>query len=603
MVNTRFLILVVSCLGLVVGSVCADSSVKKVKSSLSEATVFFNGAELTHKASVAVAKGTNEVWITELSPHIDINSLKIKTSKGVVVASHEYSLDYTSIKTIAPAEKMLKDSVKYYGRRIKEYEVNKKTNADLLELLDKNKAIGGSQTGLSVDELSKMVEFYRKESNKLHIAQSDLDESIRVAQESLERLELQLAQEEAKNAKTTGVLKLSLTSPLATSADFTVSYFTNQANWIPAYDMNISGANGQMHILSKAKVAQTTGLDWEKVKLALSTATPSANKEAPLFNAWFLDFSYNAMLGSSMAKRSAPLAQNVYAYEDASSPKLDEAVVVKGFSSSQRQPLYLINGLTVSETDYRNLDPSMILSVEKLEGAQATALYGSRAINGVVVVRTKTLDDYVDRTEGELNAIYSIDLPYTILGNGKVQNIELKTNTVKAEIKHYAVPKLEQEVFVLAEIADWQKLGLLSGKASVTYDDTYVGETVINATSVAEKLTLTLGTDQRVSLKREKLQDLSSRKFLGKDTQQEFVYKITVKNNQTRPIKMVLKDQYPLTNQKEIQVERLDETTEATHVNEEVGVLNWEFELGAGQIKEVKNAYRVKYPKDKSINL
>jgi uncharacterized protein (TIGR02231 family) len=115
-------------------------------------------------------------------------------------------------------------------------------------------------------------------------------------------------------------------------------------------------------------------------------------------------------------------------------------------------------------------------------------------------------------------------------------------------------------------------------------------------------LPLTLGTDKRVSVKREKLQDFSSKKFLGNDIKQAFVYKITVKNNQNQPIKMVLKDQYPLSTQKDIEIELLPETTPATTTNEEVGVLVWEFELKPGESREFKTAYSIKYPKDKTPN-
>lgn len=580
-----------------------DTAPNRVKASLNEATVFFNGAELAHKASASVVKGVNDVWISELSPNIDVNSLRIKTTKGVIVASYEFSLDYITQKQVSSLEKNLKDSVKYYERKIKEYEINEKTNEDLLDLLEKNKSIGGTQTGLSVSELAKMVEFYKMQSNSLNQAQSDLEEKKEKAEQALSRVRAQLNQESAKNTKTTGVLKLNLTSPLATNTEFAITYFTKKANWIPYYDINVPGGSANIQIASKAKVAQTTGLDWNKVKLALSTATPSANKEAPLFDAWFLDFQESLRIrGISSTNR---LSQNSFSYATQSIPDVLESkasgVQILG-KEKLAQPLYIVNGELVDGFP-SDLDESMIQDMQVLKDANATSLYGSRASNGVVLITTKALNDFVDRTDGELNAVYNIDLPYTILGNGKVQNIDLQSHAVSAEIKHYTVPKLEQEVFVLAEVADWQKLGLLSGKANITYDGTYVGETVINATSTAKKLTLTLGTDKRVSVKREKLQDFSSQKFLGKDTQKDFTYKITVKNNQNRPVKMVLKDQYPLSKQKDIQVELLKETTAATFNNEDVGVLSWEFELGAGETKEFKVAYRVKYPKDRPINL
>lgn len=593
----------VSCLILIASNIKAKPI--ENKSTLQQATVFFEGAELIHKANASLLKGSNEVWISNLSPSIDINSLKIKTTKGVIVASYEYSQDYVNKKQVGSLEKTLKDSITFYKNKINEYAISKQTNNDLLDLLKANKSIGGSQTGLSVSELTKMVEYYKVQSNTLNKEQNELTEKTDEAKKALERLEQQLWQESTKNVKSEGVLKLNLTSPLATNTEFTITYFTANANWVPYYDVNVPNMDEKVQIASKAKVAQTTGLDWTNVKLALSTATPSKNKVAPLFNAWFLDFyqapDYSRRANKNLARQNAYAPSGVMLEESVSN-----AYAIRGAGSSTKDttPLYIINGEAATAEEVAQLDSDLILSTEVIKDASAQALYGSKANDGVIVIKTKTLDDFVSREEGELNAVFNIDLPYTILGNGKIQNIDLQTTAVAAQFKHYAVPKLDTDVFILAEISDWQKLGLLSGKANITFDGTYVGETLINTASVSSTLTLTLGSDKRVTVKREKLQDYSSRKFLGKDTQQDFTYKITAKNNQNKAIKLVLKDQYPLTNQKDIQVELLKETSPATYTNEEIGVLNWVLDLEPGASKELKIAYRVKYPKDnKPTNL
>lgn len=602
--NTRliFLISICSFFTLIVK---ANDTVKEIKASLQEATVFFNGAELTHQASSNVLKGVNEISITGLSPNIDINSLKISTTKGVIVASHEYSLNYINLSTISSVEKSLKDSVKYYEKQIQDIDVSIKTNNEVIELLKQNRTISGSQTGLSVLELTKMVDYYTTKSKELYKTASDLQTRKDKANEGFQRVNSQLTQESAKNTKAVGVLKLNLTAPMTTTTDFVISYFTKNATWAPRYDINVLSTKEQIEIASKAQVAQTTGLDWDKVKLSLSTATPSVSKEAPLFDAWFVDFRQNMVSDALRGKvAGVSVAQNSHLYGDNSQFERQD-FKIRGIGSIKdvAQPIYVVNGEPMSAEEFGTLDPSMIDQIEVLKDASATSIYGSKASNGVILVTTKTLENFVSREEGELNAIYTIDLPYTILGNGKIQNIDLQTHSTSTTFKHYAVPKLDTEVFALAEIADWQKLGLLSGKANVTFDGTYVGETIINAASVERKLTLTLGVDKRVSVKREKLQDFSSKKTFGRNVSQEFVYKITVKNNQSKAINLVVKDQYPISNQKEIEVELLKDLTPTTHVNEEVGVWVWELELGAGQTKELKVGYTLKYPKDKAINI
>jgi hypothetical protein len=110
--------------------------------------------------------------------------------------------------------------------------------------------------------------------------------------------------------------------------------------------------------------------------------------------------------------------------------------------------------------------------------------------------------------------------------------------------------------------------------------------------------------DKRVPVKREKLTDFSSTKFVGSDTKQVFTYQLTVRNNQNVPITMSLKDQYPISTLKEIEAELLTkETTSWSFNNTDVGVITWDFELQPGEQKIFKIAYSVKYPKGRKVNL
>jgi uncharacterized protein (TIGR02231 family) len=117
-------------------------------------------------------------------------------------------------------------------------------------------------------------------------------------------------------------------------------------------------------------------------------------------------------------------------------------------------------------------------------------------------------------------------------------------------------------------------------------------------------LSITLGADKRVSVKREKMTDYSSVKFLGSDTRVTLTYRLTVKNNQNKPIHVTLKENYPVSSQKEIDVELNEKTTTTPTVNKkDIGVITWEVDLAVGESKEYQIAYSVKYPKDRTVNL
>ena len=52
-------------------------------------------------------------------------------------------------------------------------------------------------------------------------------------------------------------------------------------------------------------------------------------------------------------------------------------------------PTFILDGFEVSAEKIFDLDPNRVSSITVLKDAAATAIYGSRAANGVVVVETK----------------------------------------------------------------------------------------------------------------------------------------------------------------------------------------------------------------------
>lgn len=68
-------------------------------------------------------------------------------------------------------------------------------------------------------------------------------------------------------------------------------------------------------------------------------------------------------------------------------------IMIRGAASvsSENVPLYVVNGILTKADDFKNLDPNRIESMNVLKGGSATAIYGSKAANGVVVVITKDL--------------------------------------------------------------------------------------------------------------------------------------------------------------------------------------------------------------------
>jgi Ca-activated chloride channel family protein len=71
----------------------------------------------------------------------------------------------------------------------------------------------------------------------------------------------------------------------------------------------------------------------------------------------------------------------------------ESRISIRGFSSlaGNAQPLYVINGKVSDAKGFGKLNPNSIESINVLKDTSATAIYGSKASNGVIVITTKKL--------------------------------------------------------------------------------------------------------------------------------------------------------------------------------------------------------------------
>lgn len=606
------------CLFLQPALVRAGDEKNTVTANLKSATVYRSGAELTHSAKAVLKQGNNELTIEGLSNALDINSVQIGSDSKITIMSVAYAVDYLKPAVKSSNILRLEDSLAQLNKEIGKIEVLQKTDNELLDLLKANREIRGSQSGLSVAELIKMMDYYKTRTLEIQNEKAVYQEKENKTREIIDRIRQQITEEEQKNTKTTGVLQLQILSPLAGNTNLIISYITTRASWNPAYDIRVENINKPINLSYKAKIQQTTGIDWKQVKLILASSSPNQNNNAPILKSWFLSYTNPVTrLENNLYMNSI---QSMAQFKDKRGSQFNEVLVtgvainksnddaqdflVRGNNSIQAQkpPVYVLDGIIISQNAFEKIDPNSIKNVEVLKGNNATALYGASAVSGVIVVTLKeNLGDYISVKDNELNITYDIDLPYDVPCNGKEQNVALKELQVNCSFKYYAVPKLDKDAYLLGEIAEWEKLNLLAGEANIVFEGTYIGKTYIDPNSTQDTLNLTLGKDKRIVLKKEKLKDFSSVKFMGSNKKQVFTYEITVKNNKKEAIQLLLKDQYPLSTNKEIEVELLDYSGAAN--NSELGVLTWKLQLQPGETKKQRVSYSVKYPKDQYIDL
>jgi TonB-dependent SusC/RagA subfamily outer membrane receptor len=563
--------------------------------------VYRIGAELTHAAKASLSQGNNEVVIDNISNRIDVNSLQIGSNGNVTILSVEFSTNFLRPEKKLPIVKRLEDSLEAVNDEITKVQVILKTDQELLDLLKANKEIRGDQTGVSVAELTKMMEYYKTKTLELQSEISRYKEKEKKLQTITAKINQQITEEEQKNSKTIGKLLLQLYCPVAGQYDFTISYVTPSASWKPSYDIRVENINKPVALAYKAKLAQSTGIDWDNVKLSLSTSIPAQHNNAPDVKAWFLAFVEPGYIAPVYSNRIAGVAAPSVAMEEVVISGYSDVSEKKFKTDRRSEPIYVVNGAIMNKEEFSKINTNDIKNMEVLKNSQATAIYGSRANGGAIVVSLKEMSDYVGMKDNQLNVVFEIDLPYDVPSNGKEQNVNLKDFKIPAQYKYYSAPRFDKDAYLVGEVVDWEALNLLPGEANIIFEGTYIGKTTIDANSVKDTLNLTLGRDKRVVINRERLGDFSSVKFLGANKKQTLTFEITVRNNKKEAVQMDLRDQYPVSTNKEIEVELLQH--DGASVNTETGILSWNVQLAPGEIKKFRVSYSVKYPKDKVVNL
>ena len=119
----------------------------------------------------------------------------------------------------------------------------------------------------------------------------------------------------------------------------------------------------------------------------------------------------------------------------------------------------------------------------------------------------------VEKKVGEMSVTFDVSMPYTIPPDGKVQTIEIQETTTPAEYKYVSIPKLSPLAYLTGSIADWAKQSLLSGEATLYFENTYVGKSFLDVNQLSDTLSVSLGTDNGILIRREKRKDYTSKRL------------------------------------------------------------------------------------------
>ena len=96
-------------------------------------------------------------------------------------------------------------------------------------------------------------------------------------------------------------------------------------------------------------------------------------------------------------------------------PSSSATMTIRGTNSinSGTAPLYILDGVAISASDFNTINPADIESMSVLKDASSTSIYGARAANGVIVITTKR-----GRNMDRPNVNYRMQMGWSAMAHG-----------------------------------------------------------------------------------------------------------------------------------------------------------------------------------------
>lgn len=500
-----------------------------------QATVFLQGAKVFGSTNVNLQKGRNIVKIINLPNNLDENTYKINLEKNTTLLSITPQSNFLKNDELSENEKKLEMETKKLQRQVSLLNIQIKNLTGEQHIINDNLKVSTNDKSTPQEQLIKLTEFYRKRMLEIDNQVFLLNEQKTVLDESIAKLNNQSAEEQTHKNTNRKELLLEILADHETNLNLGVSYIVSDAGWIPSYDLRTESVKKPLEMVYKGKIYQKTGQDWKNIKLFVSTYRPSYNQDRPILS-----------------------------------------------------PLYV-----AEYTPYNSqMEIAGYKSKKEISAANAYQMREDIAAKPSQIPVATVSDS-------QMNVIYELNYNQTIVSQEKEQYVILDKKQVDATYKYHTVPKLNNQVFLMAFVKNWQNLNLINGEANIYFEDNYIGKTNITSNYVKDEFPISLGVDERITVKRIKLEDKTSQKAMNSNKWETESYQISIRNNTKENIELEIFDQLPISENSKILVKTIN--LGGGIPDEKTGSILWNKNIGSGSSEKITFSYEVKYPKDMQI--
>ncbi len=615
-------------------------AVDKQTASVNKVTVFTNGAQVERSKSVVLVSGEQVVTFTGFSPYMDKKSLQVKAKGHLTIlgvserTAHPDSA--AQVKKLRAAE----DDVKAVERRIQQTKDEQEMLTAQLDLVKTNCSVAGRTVATPLANIKELNAYYAQQVLSVKKRSQELEEQLQNLNEELKRRQDTCDSIAKLKLKSVTEIDVKVDAKQAGRAVFDITYYVKNAGWFPSYDVRSNSINEPLQLSYKANIYQNTKEEWKNVPVTLSSSNPNRSNVAPQLKTYWLDYGLSAPAYNTDNDGSNVVSGKIVAAGDGD-PLIGASVIVKGTNLGTVSDIdgnYSIvlpqnsRRLTFSYVGYvsqtHTVEPGSTLNIRlnedqaslqevvvvgygvskngrrsKSKGDVFKAKESIPVASGVAVEEELNESEVIAVNQQQAQFGYEFDIKQllTLPDGGKTTTTEIARHQLPASYEYRGIPKIDKESFLVADATDWQKLNLMEGEANVYFDNSFVGKSILDPNVSSDTLHFSMGRDQSIRVQRTKVSESSTRRFFGSNQEQTLKWRISVKNNRQESVNITVFDQAPISRNTSIEV--IMEELSDGQFDKKTGIIKWPLQLQPGEQRDLILQYKVKYPKNRRLNI
>lgn len=414
-------------------------------------------------------------------------------------------------------------------------------------------AKGGAAPDVSVDRYAKVVQYV---ANSLR----ETSKARRVVQRQRAAIAPKLAAKRRLLTELRALTQLEETTVAVTlkgtrSAEATLelTYMLPGATWQPTHDLRAAAGDPKSaELTSYALVTQTTGEDWEGAAISFSTQSSQESVRIPQLQALKLG-------------------------ETATTTR-----VLEGRVSSFSRARKAFQGQNELWNKWQRHQQT-----ERMEQTYETNF------RMMQTVQSKTVQIFESLQNRGTSAHFEGSRRLTIRADGQAVRVPLGTAALAASQKIVAAPEQTLNAARTLRMNNSSGQALLPGRVALYQSGAFLGMTDLGFVAEGEDFSMFLGVADRIKLSRV-LDRKHSSVVRKRKTRMKVAWVVTVENLADHAVTLDLSDRVPVSENREIKVDQVKITPDATPNSR--GLLAWNVALEPGQKQTYRIQYRLEYP-------